>query len=131
MTQLEGTEPGNTVPTNIMSGVFWNHDTIVMSATPIAQPSAAFYMDGPNGAVQTHLSITNSIMASGTFGLVGAYSGVGTHCGYGKSMSNVTNWLNACWTGWNVTANAIVGGTHTGWNWPANSGVTFPASYSA
>lgn len=131
MTQLEGTEPGNTVSTNVLNNMFLNHETMVMSAAPIGQPSASFFIDGPNGALQSNLVVTNSILTAGTFGILSVYSGVGTHCGYGQNMAGVSHWLGLCWAGWSLTNNAIVGGTHGGWVWPDNGGVLFPANYSA
>ena len=44
-------------------------------------------------------------------------------------MSNITAWFNSCWTSWTLTNNAIIGGTHSGWTWPSNGGVSFPAAY--
>jgi hypothetical protein len=128
--QTLNTNPANNVSTNILHDLFINHESWIMSATPAVNPTSAFYVDGPNGATQTKFTLTNSIFSSGTYGVTAGYSGVGTHCGYGQSMTNLTAWLNLCWTGWTVDHNAIVGGIRTGWNWPANGGVTFPSSYS-
>lgn len=129
--QTLATNPSNNVSTNILHDLFINHETWVMSATPAVNPTSALYIDGPNGAVQTNFTLINSIFSAGTYGVTGGYSGVGTHCGYNQSVTNLTAWLNLCYTGWSFDHNAIVGGTHSGWNWPSNGGVTFPASYSA
>jgi len=104
-----------------------NHDTVIINAAPVVAPSSLMYIDGPNGALQTNLTITNNIVNAGSYGLGGAGSGVNGHCAYGQGSGNITAWLNLCWTGWVWTKNAIVNGGN--FNWP--TGNFIPAAYSA
>lgn len=113
-----------------MSGVLLNHETWVLYGGTLGEtPTNLLLVTGPASAVQANLTITNNILPPST-GLGATGGGLGaTDCGYGQVMSNITAWFNSCWTSWTLTNNAIIGGTHSGWTWPSNGGVSFPAAY--
>ena len=109
------------------------HNTFVYAAVTSAGtwPLALMNFDGPLGAVLTNLTMEDSILASGQFGINGAYSG-SSRCAFGHSITNGASWLASCWSGtviWDY--NCVIGGAvNVSWSWPGTHN-KFPATYSA
>lgn len=116
----------------VMHDVKFDHNTIVIATvTPSGTwPVNSMLLDGPSGtALQDKFTSTNSIFTAGA-NAVGSVFGAPGGCANGQAMSSLTNWLNACWITWTFDHNAIVGGIHSGWNFPSNGGVAFPVTYN-
>lgn len=130
------------------------HDVSVINNTVVyanptaggSWPTAFMNMDGPcvnDGtncvpgtvgskiAIQQNLTVRDNVVSAGQFAMNGAASGT-MRCGSGESTANMTAWVADCWSGtvtWDY--NCIVGGVHTGWNWPGTHNKLLAAGYSS
>jgi hypothetical protein len=87
-----------------------------------AYPSSlTLFMGGPLPKVLDDFTFINNLIQEGASEIQGTGVGSSTNCAYGQTTP--TQYLNACWSTYNVTSNGFVNGRN---DWP--SGNNFPAT---
>ena len=94
-------------------------DVTINHITSASQNQIFLVTGSINRSPMTNVALTNSILVIGKYQLAGTGAGAQQNCAYYLAVP--LNIFNACWHGYTVSDNIIVGGTNT---WPPNQ--SFP-----